>query len=175
MGLFDFFKKKKKRPSYEEEPLVGGSLERLKKGDIVELDGESWEVKDMGYYDYDGEIEKDWELESATKRGFLNKEDNNIYFFVEDDLEKVHPSLITYLKNHDDLPSEIEFGGEKFFISFSGAAYYVKGNNRSPVVLWDFKNKEGKIVEILQWGEEDFEVFVGRKLQEWEIEEIFHK
>ncbi len=175
MGLFDFFKRKKENQKYAEEPLVGVSLDNLKKGDIIEIDGESWEVIGVGYYDYGGEIEKDWELLSSKGKAFLNKEDDSIYFFVKDNPNKVSPPLISYLKEHEDFPPEISFDGEKFSISFSGSAYYVKDNTKAPVIIWDFENKEGKIVEILQWGEEDFEVYVGRKLKEWEIEEIFHK
>ena len=90
MGLFDLFKKKKK--TYE-EPLVGFDLDRLKKGDIIEIDGETWEVVGYGYYDYgDGEIEKDWELMSASRKAFLNKEEDELYFFVQDDVSKLYPN-----------------------------------------------------------------------------------
>jgi hypothetical protein len=27
-------------------------------------------------------------------------------------------------------------------------------------------------LELLQWGEDDFELFLGRKVEEWEIENI---
>ncbi len=169
MGLFDFFKKKKNQDQVD---LIGHSLDGLKKGGIVELDGESWEVVDIGYYDYGDEKEWDWKLVSPTREGFLNKDEDGIYFFKREDLKKLSIDPIEYLKTHEDLPSEIKFDNKLYDLEYSGAAYYVKDGNRSPVVIWDFEDDNGNILEILQWADEDFELFLGRRLQEWEIEDV---
>jgi hypothetical protein len=172
MGLFDFFKKKKKQDDVD---VVGHSLDDVGIGGIIELDGESWEVVDKGYYDYGGEKELDLKIQSPTREGFLNKDEEGIYFFVRENMKKLSLNPIEFLKTHDDLPSEIEFDNSLYRLQYSSAAYYVKGNNRSPVVIWDFEDTEGNILEILQWGDEEFEIFSGRRLEEWEIEDVLSK
>ncbi|NPB08075.1 MAG: DUF4178 domain-containing protein, partial [Aquificae bacterium] len=69
----------------EEEELLGNPLERLKKGDILDLEGKSWEVVDTALYDYGASKEKEWEIRSADERGFLSLEEGKIYFFREID------------------------------------------------------------------------------------------
>ncbi len=172
MGIFDFFKKKKEKPDIQ---LVGHSLENLKIGDVIELDGEVWEVKSRGYYDYGDDREWDFKICSPTREGFLNKDEDGLYFFVKDDLKKLSLDLISYLKSHDDLPSDIIFDNKKYKLVFSSAAYYVKEGHRSPVIIWDFESEDGKLLEILQWGDEDFEIYSGRRLEEWEIENVFSR
>lgn len=171
MGIFDLFKKKKR----EEVELVGHSLEKLSIGDIIELDGETWEVKAKGYYDYGHEKEWDFKITSPTREGFLNKDEDRLYFFIKDDLKKLSLDIITYLKNHDDLPNQLIFDDKPYKLVYSSAAYYVKDGHRSPVVMWDFESEDGKLLEVLQWGDEDFEIYVGRTLEEWEIEDVFSR
>lgn len=174
MGLLDFFKSLKKHKEQDIE-LVGHSLENLNIGSVIELDGESWEVKSKGYYDYGDEKEWDYKIQSPTREGYLNKDEEGIYFFVRGDLNKLSINLFDFLKTHDDLPSQILFDGKPYTLKFSGAAYYCVENKRTPVVIWDFEDNEGNILEILQWSDQDFEVFLGRSLQEWEIEDVFSK
>ncbi len=173
MGLFDFFKKKQEPK--EETPTIGFSLESLSVGDILDMDGESWEVVDKGYYDYGDEIEWDWKIKSPSREGFLNKDEEGIYLFWREEIHKISPYPPSYLKEHEDLPYEIKFDNIPYNLEYSGAAYYVKGDNRSPVIIWDYENEKENILEILQWGDDDFEVFGGRRLEEWEIEDILKK
>ncbi len=172
MGLFDFFKKKEEK---KESPSLGFDLSQLKPGDILEMEGDSWEVVDRGYYDYGDEREWDWKIASSTKEGFLNQDEEGIYLFWREDIKKVFPHPPSYLKENEDLPYTIKFDTRSFELEFSGAAYYVKGEERSPVIIWDYADEEGNILEILQWGDDDFEVFLGRKIEEWEIEDVFKK
>jgi len=59
---------------------------------------------------------------------------------------------------------------------YSGAAYYLpEGGERMPVLIWDFEDDSGQIVELLQWADEEFEVYKGRVLEEWEIENVLHR
>ncbi|GAB6888756.1 DUF4178 domain-containing protein [Desulfothermus okinawensis JCM 13304] len=174
MGIFDFLKSLKKNKEQDVE-LVGFNLEDLNVGSVIELDGESWEVKSKGYYDYGDEKEWDYKIQSSTREGFLNKDEEGIYLFVRDDLTKLSINLFNFLKTHDDLPSEVMFNGKPYNLTYSGAAYYCVGDSRTPVVIWDFEDSEGNILEILQWSDDDFELFLGRKIQEWEIEDVFSK
>jgi len=166
MGLFDFFKKRKK-----EDVNIDFSLKNLKVGAVFDFDGETWEVESIGEYDYGGSVEKEWKIKSATKEGFLSSDGEHIYFFVKTTLDDFKPEPISYLKSHNDFPQEVEYKNKKYILKYSASAYYIKTFERAPVIIWDFE-RNGEILEVLQWGEEEFEIFLGREVQEWEIDSI---
>ncbi|GEM_PF-1798808 len=169
--IFSFFKKKEKK----EETVIGYSIDELEKGDIVEIAGETWEVIEKGYYDYGEWKEKSFRIRSSRSEGFLSKDEEGIYFFTEDDIRNLSLDPISYLKKEEDLPEEISFKGRPFRLKFSAGAYYVTEKGSSPVIVWDFEDTEGNLLEILQWSDEDFEVLSGRRLEEWEIENVLRR
>jgi hypothetical protein len=170
MGILDFLWSGKKTKK-EEFSLLETSLEALTVGSVFDFDGETWEVVEIGRYNYGGEIEKDWKIKSATKEGFLNQDEDGIYFFVKVALNGFEPNPLSYLKTHEDLPPQVYYQGKPYQLVFSASAYYETANQKLPVIIWDYEG-EKKILELLQWGEDDFELFLGRKVEEWEIENI---
>ncbi len=152
----------------------------LKTGDVFDFDDHTWKVISEMKYEYGGgEIEKCWKIISGYQEGFLSYDGEEIYFFVKDDFQKVWPPLIKYLKEHTDLPEEIKFENDAYTLIYSTAGYYY-GPDRGekvPVIVWLYENSKDKfnLLEIQQWGEEDFEVLIGRKVEEWEIENILSK
>ncbi len=170
MGFFDIFKRKK-----EEESVVGSPLESLRKGDIVELDGETWEVVDVAEYRYSGSVEKEWEIRSARRKGFLSVEDGKIYFFEEIEIHAIKPNLISYYRRHREPPDEVTLGDKAYRLKFAGKAVYKKGSEKYPVEVWEFISEDGEMIDVEIWDEYEIEAFKGRELKEWEIEGIFKR
>ena len=172
MGFLDKFKKLFKREEEENIELLGNPLERLKKGDIVELDGETWEVVGVALYDYGASKEKEWELRSATRKGFLSMEEGKIYFFEEIDPEEIKPEPGEHYRNNKRPPSAVIYKGKEYKLKYAGKAKYVKGLESVPVTIWEFKSEDGEIIDVEIWDDYDVEAFKGRELREWEIESV---
>ncbi|NPA32684.1 MAG: DUF4178 domain-containing protein [Aquificae bacterium] len=165
---------KRIRSLFKKERKKDDPLEALKEGDIVELDGESWEVVGTAVYDWGSTKEKEWELRSPTKRGFLSKEEGKIYFFTEIDPSRIEPDPLSHYRRHKKPPEEIVYEGKRYRLSFAGRALYKKGDESYPVTVWEFKNEEGEIIDVEIWGDYEAEAYKGRELQEWEIFSVFH-
>ncbi len=174
MVFFDVFKKvlkkEEKLPNVLENPL-----ESLKKGDIVELDGETWEVIGIAVYKYKGSVEKEWEIRSAKRSGFLSVEDGKIYFFEEIELESIKPNLIKYYRRFREPPEEVEFSGKVYRLKYAGKATYERSSERYPVEIWEFISQDGEIIDVEIWDEYEIETYKGRQLKEWEIEGVFKR
>jgi len=175
MGFFDLFKGVFKKEKEEAHEIFENPLEKLKKGDIVELDGETWEVVGVATYKYKGSVEKEWEIKSARRKGFLSKEDDKIYFFEEIDLEAIKPNLMKHYKKYKEPPEEVEYDGKIYRLKFAGKATYVKGFERYPVEIWEFKSQDGEMIDVEIWDEYEIEAYKGRELKEWEIEGVFNR
>lgn len=172
MGFLDKFRKLFKKEEEENIELLGNPLERLKKGDIVELDGETWEVVGVALYDYGASKEKEWELRSATRKGFLSMEEGKIYFFEEIDPEEIKPEPGEHYRNNKRPPSAVIYKGKEYKLKYAGEAKYVKGLESVPVTIWEFKSEDGEIIDVEIWDDYDVEAFKGRELREWEIESV---
>jgi len=171
MGIFDIFKRKRK----EEEDTLGNPLENLKKGDIVELEGETWEVVDVAEYRYKGSVEREWEIRSARRRGFLSVEEGKIYFFEEVDINSIKPNLLSHYRRYREPPDEIEHDGKVYRLKFAGRAVYRKGSESWPVEVWEFISDDREMIDVEVWDAYEIETFKGRELKEWEIEGIFRR
>ncbi len=168
--LKNLFKREEEKKDIE---LLGNPLERLKKGDIVELEGETWEVKDVALYDYGATKEKEWEIVSANRRGFLSMEEGKIYFFTEIDPEDIHPDVGKHYRDFGKPPEEITYKGKRYKLRYAGKAKYRKNLESYPVLIWEFKSEDGEIIDVEIWDDYEIEAFKGRELKEWEIEGVF--
>jgi hypothetical protein len=173
MGFFDFLRRSFKKE--EQHEVLENPLERLKKGDIVELDGETWEVVGVAIYKHKGSVEKEWEIRSAKRSGFLSVEDGKIYFFEEIELESIKPDLITHYRRFREPPEEISFGNKVYRLKYAGRAMYEKGFERYPVEIWEFVSQDGEMIDVEIWDEYEIETYKGRQLKEWEIEGVFKR
>ncbi len=170
MGLFDFFRRKKR-----DEDVIGSPLERLKEGDIVELDGETWEVTGVAIYRYKGSVEKEWEIRSAKRSGFLSVEDGKIYFFEEMDTAAINPNPLSHRRRFREPPEEVVVGGKVYRLKYAGIATYEKGRESYPVEIWEFASDDGEMIEVEIYDDYEIEAYKGRQLEEWEIEGVFSR
>jgi len=173
MGFLDKIKKLFSKDEEKEEELVlSNPLEKLKKGDILEIDGETWEVTDVALYDYGASKEKEWEIKSASRRGFLSLEEGKIYFFEEIDPEDIEPEPGEYYRNYKEPPQYVTYKGKKYKLKYAGKARYVKNLESYPVTMWEFRGDDGEIIDVEIWDDYEVEAYKGKELREWEIENI---
>jgi len=172
MGFFDFFRKKK-----QNDVIISTSdaLRNLRKGDVVEIEGETWEVVGIAEYRYRGSVELEWEIRSARRSGFLSVEEGKIYFWEEIDLKSIEPNLLTYYRRYRHPPEFVTHGGVRYDLKFSGKALYKKGSESYPVEIWEFMDENRNMIDVEIWDEYEIETFKGRELKEWEIEGIFKR
>lgn len=176
MGIKDFFKKRKKD---DVQPLGDISLDKLKKGYLVDYDLKTWEVAAHNLYDWgDGEITHEWQLKSVDEIVYLENESDD-----EEDwsLNKkiAFGSLGANVKKSiietGDPPDAIAFEGTTYYLEeMAGGHFYKDGQGPGKEVLrWSYEDDPGqRFLGIEQWGEEDFDATVGQPVEPYQFTNI---
>jgi hypothetical protein len=176
MGIMDFFKKSKKENT---EPLGDLSLDKMKKGYLVDYDLKTWEVVAHNYYDWgDGDISHEWQLKSFDETVYLEKESDDeaewslsrkITFGSLD--AKVKKSII----ETGDPPDTIVYEGATYYMEeMAGGHFYKDGKGPGKEFLrWSYEDDAGeRYLGIEQWGEEDFEASAGELVESYQFTNI---
>jgi len=149
---------------------------KLPVGQVITVDGKDFRIIDKATHKYlDGYTEETLILEDVSGRlYYLSYEDDlkKFFLFRPEDQDKLGLKLAPYLQEHDELPDEIEFDGKtyKSVYNGSGAGYYYDSRvKEKPFVSWTYarttEDGNREYLEIVQWGDEDFEVAVGRHIE----------
>ncbi len=176
MGIRDFFKKNKKE---EFDPLSDLSLNRLKKGYLVDYDLKTWEVSACNYYDWgEGDISNEWQLKSRDEVVYLEMESDDeeewslnrkvIFSLLDSQIKK-------QIIETGDPPEKILFEGIAYYMEeMSGGRFYKDGQDSGREVLqWSYQDNKGKLYfSIEQWGEEEFEATAGEPVEEYQFTNI---
>ena len=176
MGIRDFFKKNKKE---EFDPLSDLSLNRLKKGYLVDYDLKTWEVSACNYYEWsEGDISREWQLRSG---------DDVVYLEMESDDEEewslnrkvifnlLDPQIKKQIIETGDPPEKILFEGVAYHMEeMSGGRFYKDSQGSGMEVLqWNYRDNKGlSYLSIEQWGEEEFEAIAGEPVEEYQFTNI---
>ncbi len=177
MGIMDFFKKKKtdKGP----DPLSGLTLDTLKKGYYLDYDMKTWEVLAVNTYDWgDNDITYEWQLQSHDDTLFLEMENDDEMFWSisrKVPLRKLDQRIITQLKNGEDPPETLPFEGEVFYLEETGGGHFhADGAEQGREMLqWCYEDDDGtRFLTIEQWGETEFELSLGKKVEEYQFSDI---
>ncbi len=177
MGFGDLFRWKKKEENFD--PLRDLTLSRLKAGYLLDYDMKTWEVRAYNKYEWDGEYTEEWELKSGSETMFLEKEEDDgdadwsLSWKVS--ISKIDKSVAERIARDEDPPDEIVFEGEKYFMSESGAGYFLKGGTGlgEGFISWEYEDESGeKLLTIHQWGDNDFELSRGIYAEEYQFTNI---
>lgn len=176
MGLFDFFKKKKKP---EETPVGDLQLTDLKPGCMVDYDLKTWEVTACNDYDWGGgDITREWQLKSADDLMYLEKEtDDEAAWSISRKIAfgRLGTRVAEHLKQNGDPPAEIVYEGTAYYLAEQGGGHFYK-DGRGPgreFLMWSYEDDDGEnYLTIEQWGEEAFEAAVGRAVEAYQFENI---
>ncbi len=178
MGLFDFFKKKEKEESID--PLTDLVLSKIKTGYLVDYDLKTYNVANKNRYDWgDGYFSDEWELEGEDGTLFLSKdeEDGEILWTLSKKApnSKIDSSVFDHIKEHEDPPDEIACDDLKYHLEESSAGRFIRGGTggSEEFISWDFEDESGENILIIeQWDEDEFEVLVGKYVEEYEFSNI---
>lgn len=177
MGLMDFFKRKK---GENPDPLSDLSLAKLKKGFMVDYDMKTRRVTESSYYDWGSDdITYEWQLTSADDEIiYLEREpDDEDYWSISRKipLNSIDKRVIEHILTHHDPPNEIIHNETTFVLSETGSGRFYKGCKGAgrELIKWDFEDDSGKhFLSIEQWGENDFELSTGYKVEEYQFTNI---
>lgn len=179
MGLFDFFKGNKDKEEASFDPL-DIRIEDLKKGDLFDYNLETWTVAE--------EFEYDWGDECFTKELLVEKGSEKKYLTIdiEDGLEitlqekvtlrSLDENFVDHLMDVQEPLKKVQYNGVKYFKDAKNYGYYRNVNTKSEgeeCISWDFYDADEKhILTIEQWGENEFEVSVGKVIKPSDISDI---
>jgi len=175
MGWKDFFKKKDEGP----DPLHDLSLEKMEKGYLVDYDLRTWEVTACNRYDWGGgDVSLEWSLSSSDEILYLEREeDDEVYWSLSSkiDFSGLGPDIRRHIKEHDDPPESIEFDGVTYHMEEMGGGHFFRqdATQGEEFLRWSYMDDSGeKLLDIEQWGEDDFEASVGRPVAEYQFSNI---
>ncbi|RMD56060.1 MAG: DUF4178 domain-containing protein [Nitrospirae bacterium] len=175
---WNFFGKKKKDED-EFDPLLDVELKNLEVGWFVDFDMKTWEVKAHHKYDWgDGYITDEWELRSGRKVIFLHydPEDGGLFTISEKiPIGQIEGNIREYIKTHEDGPDRIVYKGTTYYLEEDGGALFIENGEGVPVefIYWDYVDDSGnRFVSIEQWGDNEFEAYAGKIVEEFEFDNI---
>lgn len=175
MGILDWFKKDKEP---EVDPLADLTLDKLKKGYLVEYDLKTWEVTAAHHYDWDGDITWEWQLTSGDEQLFLELErDDGDDWAVYTKLPfgTLGPEVRQAILDNGDPPPTVIVKGTAYHLSeMSGGRFFKDGEGPAqPLISWFYEDDEGDLyLSIEQWGEQEFDSSLGKPVQEYHFSNI---
>jgi hypothetical protein len=177
MGIFDIFKKKEEA-SYNPSDIT---LLDLDKGFILDYDLKTWEVKEVYEYDWgNNNFTREYKLSDGESTLFLHIEnDDELFITVQQKLKirAIDEDLPEKIKKKEHPPKKIEYNNIVFFRDSESAGYFKpvdkKEDDWDEVLSWDYYDEEEKFVlEIEQWGDDEFEASYGKVAQVHEFSNI---
>lgn len=179
MGLGDFFKKKfASKFSDGVDPVSDLTMKLMKTGYYVDYDMKTWQVVSTNRYDWgDEDITQEWQLESYDEILYLELEpDDEDYWSLsrKRPFKELDRGVRDAITKSDEPPDEILFEGKKFFLDETGGALFYKENDpEREMFKWDYTDDSGKYsLTIEQWGETDYELSLGREVEEYQFSNI---
>ncbi len=178
MGLKDFFKRFGAKNNHP-DPISDLTLANMKIGYFVDYDLKTWKVVSMGKYDWGkGDVSYEWQLSTHDDSIFLELEsDDEDYWTISRKLpfntldSKIRESFAEYAKP----VKSILFDSRQYYLSETGGAVYYKyGETQGREVFkWDYADDtENFWLTIEQWGEDEYELFHGKKVEEYQFSNI---
>lgn len=178
MGLFDFLKKKEEEPKYD---ITNLSILDLDQGFILDYDMKSWQVKEVGEYD--------WGSNNFSREYKLDSGDDVVYLSVENDgelelsisrnikMHKLGENIIDETIKNEKPPSKIVYHDKTYYLDEDCAGFYNDvtkgGDDWEELINWEYyDDDEENILSITQWGEREFDASVGKIIKEFEISNI---
>jgi len=176
MGILDRFRSGKKN---QPDPVSDLTLAKLEPGYLVDFDLKTWEVTARNTYDWgEGDLSHEWRLVSGDDAVFLELESDD-----EEDwslnrkipFNRLEAGLKEHILEKGDPPRELTLEGRTFYLEEMAGGHFLKDGQRpgQPLLSWSYEDDEGETYLTLeQWGEEDFEAFLGRPVEEYQFTNI---
>lgn len=177
MGFFDIFRKK--QPDREDLSMVDLALDDLMVGCMVDYDLKTWQVTARHYTDWgDGYKTDEWQLKSYDDLIYLEKsEDDEVEWSItrKANFHLLGPEVPEKIKASGDPPQNVVYEGVSYSMEESGGGHFYKDGKGpgQPMLAWDYMDdSEGRYLTIEQWGENEFEAFLGEPVEEYQFTNI---
>ena len=174
MGLKKWFGKKEE----EEEVYRDLTLETMEKGFMVDYDLKTWEVIGCSTYDYDGYLTREWELRSGEEVTYLERaeEDGKAEWTLVHrlDINDIEEAVVDTIRQREDPPEEVHFEGQTYTaLESSPGIQQVDGEDEEhEFINWSYEGNEGRVLFLVQWGENEFLAYAGTYVEEYQFVDI---
>ena len=177
MGIFDFFKKKEKKPEYDVTNL---KVTDLNQGFIFDYNMKSWQVKEVYQYDWGSHnFSKEYKIDAGDDVMFLEVEDGaelSLTLMKPIKIQKLGNDIIDKTIKKERPPKKLMLDGTEYHLDTDVAGYFndiTKGSGDwEELISWVYYDDTDKILSITQWGEREFEAAAGKLIKPYEISNI---
>lgn len=177
MGIFDFFKSKKKEESHYDVTNI--KVTDLELGYVLDYDLTSWIVDKMYEYDWgDNFFTREFVINNGKKKLYLHiEEDDELEISVTEKvpIRVLGEHILDVIKNTDKGPERITYKDEVYYLDSENSGYIrnVENEHWGELIHWLYLDKEEeKLITIEQTGEQSFEATVGVYIDAFEISNI---
>jgi hypothetical protein len=177
MGFFDIFRKKKS--DNLSDTLVDLSLDKLMVGCMVDYDLKTWEVTAHHHTDWGDQFRtEEWQLKSYDEVIYLEKEeDDEVEWSISRNINfhLLGPHVPENILSSGDPPQTVTYDGIAYTMTESSGGHFFKNGigPGQPMLAWDYENdSKDAYLTIEQWGENEFEAFLGQPVEEYQFTNI---
>ena len=169
----------KKKQTPEPDPLSDLTLPKLKTGYLVDYDMKTWQVTGYNTYDWgSGDMSYEWQLTASDDVIYLERQvdDEDVWSITRKiSFRDLGPGIAEHIQVHEDPPEKITYNGKKYYLdSMAGGTFFKDGTEEGyPLLSWDYEDdSEDYLLNIEQWGENDFAASVGEYVEEYQFSNI---
>lgn len=155
------------------------TLRDLLPGDLLDHDLATWKVLAVNRHDYKDFQTREWQLESPRGLRYLELEEDDEPFWTWSEaipfasLGKAWTDRVrAALRTNGDPPDAVERDGVVYHLDSDGGGHFFKDclGQGQPFLFWDYVDDSGeRFLTLEQWGEDEFEASLGRRVKEWEF------
>ncbi|WP_156360691.1 DUF4178 domain-containing protein [Dethiosulfatarculus sandiegensis] len=179
MGFFDIFKGGDKKTDQGPDVTGGLTLAKLQPGWMVDYDLKTWEVKAHHTYDWsEGDLTHEWQLVSGDAIIYLELEHDDVDDWSLNsliDFSRLGQGVKTAIQQTGDPPKTIVLDGVTYYMEEMAGGSFLK-NTQGPgqnLLRWSYEDDDGeKYLTIEQWGEDEFQAYLGFFVEEYQFTDI---
>lgn len=159
-------------------------LDTMRRGDLVDYDLKTWEVTGLSAYDYEGFPAREWQLTCGDEVRFLERseEDGRVEWTLTRSIAigDIEEDVAAAIAADQDPPGAVHFEGRRYEASESTAGAQrdiaddgstAEGPGRE-FVNWNYEAADGRVLFLVQWGEQRFSAYEGENVEEYSFTDI---
>lgn len=167
----------KKNEATNEQEFKEIRINGLSIGDMFDFDLTTWEVVSAGRCDYDGHIESEWDvrggIDSRTLVAIPDGADWNYQWLQEKTLNELSLQQVqSDLRSEKEPQENLNVNGLNYVGYESGGGLYKALNEEKPFLYWSYENSENKVLNIIQWSDNEFTANIGIRVSEFQFSNI---
>ncbi len=171
-------------PEDDHAGLADLRLDSMGPGDLVDYDLKTWEVTGRSVYDYDGFPAREWQLTCGEEVRFLERseEDGRVGWTLTRSIAigDIDEDVTAAIAADEDPPGTLHFEGRRYAASEStaGVQWDLAGDGSKDegsareFVNWSYEAEDGRVLFVVQWGEQRFSAYEGENVEEYSFTDI---